>query len=137
MSEQRVHRVLSKPQFVTSIVKHPQGSRTFTRTHGGVEMASMSLEPTAGREDEGYHDAPPGSRAVEGIEVHPDYQGQGHATDMWHMAQKLGLNPVHSVDRTLAGDTWARKMGGHLPPLPTSESTGYPLYAEHYGEWNQ
>jgi hypothetical protein len=50
-----------------------------------------------------------------------EHRGKGLATAMFRFAQKehiLGnadTAPVHSADRTDAGDAWARKVGGKLP----------------------
>lgn len=69
---------------------------------------------------------PDGSHEVSGVEVHPEMQRQGIGTGMWHEAERRGLKPAHSEDRTEAGDAWARKIGGHLPPREESDDfTGF------------
>lgn len=40
----------------------------------------------------------------------------GVGTAMYKYAQDVGLNPLHSADRTDEGDAWAKKVGGDLPP---------------------
>jgi GNAT superfamily N-acetyltransferase len=58
---------------------------------------------------------------VSGVETHPKYQRQGLATKLWNYAAKRGdmgiPTPQHSTIRTEAGDKWAHKIGGEVPPL--------------------
>lgn len=113
-----VKHVLSPVQFHTRVLNHGDGHASIDRFHGDEHMGHMTLEPH-----------PDGSRIIEGLEVHPAYQREGHATEMFHVAEKLGMRPTHSTDRTYEGDQWAKKVGGHLPKIDG--------YADHYGEWNQ
>ena len=57
---------------------------------------------------------------LQGIETHPDYQRQGLATKLWNYAKSqsdIGIpEPKHSDARTKAGEAWAKKVGGELPP---------------------
>ena len=55
------------------------------------------------------------------VSVEPEHQRQGIATHLWNEGHRIaGENkevpkPKHSADRTRAGDSWARKVGGSLP----------------------
>lgn len=61
------------------------------------------------------------SRSVRGIGTEPGFKRKGVATAMWHEGHRLAAEnaripmPKHSVDRTTAGDAWARSVGGRLP----------------------
>jgi hypothetical protein len=57
----------------------------------------------------------PKTKAVTGITVDPEDQRQGIATAMWKMGQNVRPKPVHSADRTTAGEAWAKSVGGKLP----------------------
>ena len=60
-------------------------------------------------------------REISGLEVDAEYRRQGVATAMWNRAhQEAEVNPripkpKHSKDRTTAGDSWAKAVGGRLP----------------------
>lgn len=56
------------------------------------------------------------------VYVHPDYRGLGVGTSLWERANNLSKmhgTPMlqHSSDRTIAGDAWARTVGGKLTKL--------------------
>jgi ribosomal protein S18 acetylase RimI-like enzyme len=57
------------------------------------------------------------------VHVDSNLRRKGIATKMWQFAQSLSqqdptIAPIrHSDVRTKAGDSWARKVGGDLPPL--------------------
>lgn len=54
---------------------------------------------------------------VHDIEVRPDRQRNGIGTRMWkHARQATGGRISHSADRTDAGERFARRAGGRLPP---------------------
>ena len=55
-------------------------------------------------------------RRVMDIQVHPNFQRKGVATRLWRHAHESGLSPQHSSERTDAGDAWAKKVGGEIPP---------------------
>lgn len=57
----------------------------------------------------------PKSHAVTGIVVDEEDRRKGLATAMWKMGQDIRPKPVHSADRTKAGEAWARSVGGRLP----------------------
>ena len=44
------------------------------------------------------------------------YRCQGLATALWRLAERLGMEPRHSDNRTDDGDAWARRLGGGVPP---------------------
>jgi hypothetical protein len=52
-----------------------------------------------------------------GVEVDKTRQHRGIATQLYRRASKInGGRLLHSANRTAAGDAFARKVGGHLPP---------------------
>ena len=57
---------------------------------------------------------------VSAVETHPKYRKQGLATKLWQVAQENAKSgapePKHSSTRTAAGEKWAKKVGGELPP---------------------
>ena len=61
---------------------------------------------------------------VTGLETHPKMRRQGLAAELWHAAQQHAETtpgvptPYHSRQRTRAGDAWAKKVGGEVPPVP-------------------
>jgi len=61
---------------------------------------------------------------VDAVETHPKHRRQGLATKLWHEAQSHSEEypavpaPKHSTSRTRAGDAWAKKIGGEVPPVP-------------------
>jgi hypothetical protein len=57
----------------------------------------------------------PKTHAVTGINVEEGERRQGLATAMWKMGQNVRPKPVHSADRTTAGEAWAKSVGGRLP----------------------
>jgi hypothetical protein len=57
----------------------------------------------------------PKTKAITGITVDPENQREGIATAMWNMGQGIRPKPVHSADRTRAGEAWAKSVGGRLP----------------------
>jgi len=68
----------------------------------------------------------PKTGEIKDILVQGNHGGKGLATQMYRIAQGTsrseGLpHPEHSPDRTEAGDAWARKVGGALPPLKDGE----------------
>ena len=70
-------------------------------------------------EADGYH----GDGEIKMIEVHPDYQRHGIATNMMKYARDLydsgevGQNPEHSNDRTDDGDAWISQLPSSLSLL--------------------
>jgi GNAT superfamily N-acetyltransferase len=60
---------------------------------------------------------------VRRVDTREDFQGQGVATRMYHLAQRFAAGhgwPAeidHNPDRTVQGDRWAIKAGGWRPPL--------------------
>lgn len=47
---------------------------------------------------------------VGGVEVHPDFQRRGLATEMWRQARELQPDLHHSEALTPDGQAWARKV---------------------------
>jgi GNAT superfamily N-acetyltransferase len=64
---------------------------------------------------------------VDAIETHPKYRRQGLASELWHAAQQHAETtpgvptPRHGTSRTRAGDAWAKKVGGEVPPVPRNQ----------------
>ena len=60
-------------------------------------------------------------RSIRNIDVEPQSQRQGVATQMWQHGQSLAADtrsipkPKHSADRTDQGDSWAKSVGGQVP----------------------
>lgn len=52
---------------------------------------------------------------IHNIDVEPEHGRRGLATAMWEWAQTMRRPPKHSRDRTVAGEAWARSVGGTLP----------------------
>ena len=57
---------------------------------------------------------------VQAVETHPQYRRQGLAKKLWGIAQENTAQgapaPSHSSTRTRAGEAWAKKVGGEVPP---------------------
>lgn len=76
-----------------------------TARSGGSELGSMLWN----------------AREVLNIGTTPGQERRGVATAMWHEGHRLAAEsakvpqPKHSADRTAAGDSWARSVGGRLP----------------------
>ena len=56
------------------------------------------------------------------LNVHPGHRRRGVATALWNEAHRRASSenfvpPAHSSRRSKAGDAWAKKVGGELPPL--------------------
>ena len=62
-----------------------------------------------------------GNRTVRMVEVDLEARRQGIARKLWETAQKKGLNPAHSIQRSVDGEAWAKKMGGARPERPGFE----------------
>lgn len=64
---------------------------------------------------------------VDAIETHPKLRRQGLASELWHAAQQHAETtpgvptPQHGTSRTRAGDAWAKKVGGDVPPVPRNQ----------------
>jgi len=64
---------------------------------------------------------------VDAVETHPKHRRQGLATKLWNEAQGHSEEypgvpaPKHSTSRTRAGDAWAKKIGGEVPPVPKTQ----------------
>ena len=102
--------------------------------HGGyTAFYKVHKTPPENVEDYHYISASDGKRsigtfkwhpkhgAIMNVTVHHEHQGKGIATAMYHLAQRLSSQygvpaPEHNTDRTDAGDAWAKKVGGDLPP---------------------
>lgn len=50
------------------------------------------------------------------VVVHAEFRRQGLATALWEYALECGYALKHSSWRTNDGDSWARSVGGELPP---------------------
>jgi ribosomal protein S18 acetylase RimI-like enzyme len=78
----------------------------------GAQLANIVWDSKTGR--------------VNAISTHPDFQGLGIATNLWDEAHRLAdvrgdiIRPVHSEDRTNAGEGWARTVSGEKPPIAKS-----------------
>lgn len=83
------------------------GSHTITASVGGNDIGLLSWHPKSGR--------------VMEVNVDASYRRQGIASRMWDEAHRAAarstrvVRPMHSDDRTDAGDAWARSVGGTLP----------------------
>lgn len=53
------------------------------------------------------------------VKVNAEHRRKGVATAMYNYAVNSGIEPApqHSPARSEAGDAWAYKTGGHVPPL--------------------
>ena len=64
----------------------------------------------------------PETGEIKDVLVMGDHEGKGIASHMYNIAKQTASQdssvpePIHSADRTDAGDAWARKVGGALPP---------------------
>ena len=61
------------------------------------------------------------------IHVDEDYRGLGVGTSLWERANKLSEmhgTPAlqHSNDRTIAGDDWAKAVGGTIPKMDSKRA---------------
>ena len=63
-------------------------------------------------------------RQVRSLLVKKDFRRKGVATGLWNYAERAGLNPEHSPQRTKEGDLWAKSLGTPLPKL-TRENYPY------------
>ena len=68
------------------------------------------------------------SGEVNWIRTHENYRGLGIASTLWEKANKLAADtgikaPKHSRHRTEQGESWAKSVGGAMPPRA------------HYEEW--
>jgi hypothetical protein len=86
------------------------------------EKPNMDLPRHLITASKGPHDEPVGMMSwhpqkhhVTGVNVDEEHRRQGLATAMWNMSQSIRPKPVHSADRTNAGDAWAKSVGGRLP----------------------
>jgi hypothetical protein len=100
------HEALSEQFKDYKLTYHPPDMdtprhRILAHTEGGFPVGEMAWHPK--------------TKAVTNIQVWPDEQRQGIGTAMWNMGQKIRPKPVHSADRTRAGEAWAKKVGGRLP----------------------
>ena len=50
-------------------------------------------------------------RLISHIEVHPELRRKGIATALFAAAKANGLNPIHALDKTEAGEAWAESVG--------------------------
>lgn len=75
--------------------------RITATTESGYPVAQMAWHPK--------------THAITGIMVDEDERRKGLGTAMWNMGQKVRPKPVHSADRTRAGEAWAKSVGGRLP----------------------
>ena len=63
----------------------------------------------------------PRTGTIRDVLVMGEHQGKGIATQMYRLAQQVAETtkgvptPKHSRDRTVAGEAWARSVGGKLP----------------------
>ena len=103
--------ILSGTQF-----KHQYWER-YSRgsTLKGLEV--VAEHPKFGRVGEMHLSIDPdehGNREIHDVGVL--FQRRGIGTGLYNHAVEAGLNPVHSPKRTEAGDAWAHKVGGVIPP---------------------
>jgi hypothetical protein len=64
----------------------------------------------------------PDSGEIKDVLVQGEHEGKGLGTQMYKVAQSASKSeglptPEHSPVRTKAGDAWAKKVGGKVPPL--------------------
>jgi hypothetical protein len=83
------------------------------------------------------------------INVSRDVARKGLGTAMWNEGHRLAqespdvVPPKHSRDRTLAGELWARRVGGELPPNKNPRTTeaadsvqrAHPRGGRWYTQW--
>ncbi len=50
-------------------------------------------------------------RLISHIEVHPELRRQGIASRLFQAAKAAGINPVHALDKTPEGESWATSVG--------------------------
>lgn len=74
------------------------------------------------------------SGVIQAMGVHPEHRRQGVATAMLQAAHKAGVTPVHSPDRSDAGDAWARSLGVDLPERKSNPPSYFfdPETMEHH-----
>jgi GNAT superfamily N-acetyltransferase len=74
---------------------------------GDKQVGSLEWHPKTGR--------------VMGVEVDSEHRRKGIGTQMWFQAIQAASNsrrikkPIHSAERTDAGDKWAKTVGGTVP----------------------
>jgi hypothetical protein len=83
------------------------------------------------------------------INVNRDVARKGLGTEMWKTGHDIAsqdpsvVPPKHSKDRTLAGELWARRVGGDLPPnkneraveLADQVQAAHPRGGRYYTQW--
>lgn len=79
----------------------------------------------------GFHESGLAPGEIEGVSVHPAHRGMGLSTAMWdyahaHNALHGSQAPVHSADRSTAGNHWAHFVGGAA--MARTEGHGQPEY---------
>jgi hypothetical protein len=85
------------------------------------------------------------------IKVNRDVARKGLGTEMWQTGHAIAsedpsvIAPKHSRDRTIAGELWARRVGGELPPnkdqraseLADQEQAAHPRGGRYYTQWDE
>lgn len=93
-----------------------EGNSEIAQTHPRDRKVYQPGDPKPA----GYLDWHRKNGQIDYIEVNPEHQRQGLATQLYNRAiqisQEQGLKPPkHSPDRTNAGDAWAKSTGDRLP----------------------
>jgi len=94
---------------------------SFEFTRGEQYRSHHRIVATMGGQYVGHIEWHPKSGRVMGVEVAPEHRRKGIATHLWRAAIRQAADsrsvkkPIHSSDRTDAGDAWARAIGGTLP----------------------
>jgi GNAT superfamily N-acetyltransferase len=106
------HEHLSDIQFVT---KHHMASET------GLSFSQHRVSAVLPGREKPIGTMSWSKKGIHNVEVDPQYQRQGIATELWNRGhQEAASNrsvvaPKHSPDRTDAGDAWAKSVGGRRP----------------------
>lgn len=58
---------------------------------------------------------------IDNVSVKPKWERQGMATQMYQKALEITPRLRHSANRTDAGEGWAQKVGGIIPPRMQDE----------------
>lgn len=88
-----------------------------TAYHGGTSVGFLRWNGTKKIEPGGFHEHGLEPGEIQGVSVHPDHRGKELSTAMWDYARvKVATHgiqqPVHSADRSVAGNHWAHFVGG-------------------------
>jgi hypothetical protein len=103
------HDNLSAPQFIH---EETDNEHVITASSGGMAIGQLSWQKN---KSHGY-----GKGEISGVFTNPANRRQGVATGMYNEGAKYSPKPVHSGNRTNAGNSWARSTTGAVPDRPRS-----------------